>query len=380
MYTNFKSKSDKMPMWQYILCVALAIGVLFCAVFCTWGSAKRTTAKADTVTGMYTYTSSHVAIPTTSWNISSSIGLTGAWDNDCLSNFNWSLQFDPEDEQKRLDFGFLNCSFVKILGSELWPNSSTRAYFLVEDTGSIGNSVLVMPYTSYIRVESGQAYAFKVSTVQSAGGTFMVFFTYDSSFWDYENPFISSYTIYTGPYIYTGANVENLNWPTAFNNTNLIGKACTRVQYRMGTKGIFFELLFFSKSGETSTDMISERTVYTDKGKDLLLGADYQGGYDDGYAYGYSDGEKFGQQSGYADGYKAGFAVGETSGKNTGYQEGVSAANDYSFFSLISAVVDVPIQAFTSLFDFEILGINMQSFFLSLMTVCVIIAVLRLIF
>lgn len=69
-----------------------------------------------------------------------------------------------------------------------------------------------------------------------------------------------------------------------------------------------------------------------------------------------------------------------TAGYNMGLQHGLADASDYSFFSLLSAVIDVPIQAFTSLFNFDLLGINLADFFYAIFTVCVILAVLRLIF
>lgn len=65
-----------------------------------------------------------------------------------------------------------------------------------------------------------------------------------------------------------------------------------------------------------------------------------------------------------------------------GYQfNGGSSSNngEYSFFNLISAVIDAPIQAFTSLFNFDLLGINLTSFFLALLSVAVFIAIIRLI-
>lgn len=67
-------------------------------------------------------------------------------------------------------------------------------------------------------------------------------------------------------------------------------------------------------------------------------------------------------------------------GYNYGLNKGLAEASDYSFFSLLSAVIDVPIQAFTSLFNFDLLGINLANFFYAIFTVCVILAVLKLIF
>ena len=64
------------------------------------------------------------------------------------------------------------------------------------------------------------------------------------------------------------------------------------------------------------------------------------------------------------------------------YQQGYNDGHDaptYTFKDLIVASVDTPIQAFTSLFDFDILGVNMKTFYLSIFTMCVIFVVLKLV-
>lgn len=66
-------------------------------------------------------------------------------------------------------------------------------------------------------------------------------------------------------------------------------------------------------------------------------------------------------------------------GYNEGYAEGVASAGEYTFMGLLSAVMDAPVQAFTGLFNLDILGVNLASFFYAIFTVCVILAVLRLI-
>lgn len=72
------------------------------------------------------------------------------------------------------------------------------------------------------------------------------------------------------------------------------------------------------------------------------------------------------------------YQAGQTNGYDKGYQDGLSAGNGATFFSLIAAVVDAPIKAFTSLFNFEILGMNITSFVLSLLTAALVIAAIRL--
>lgn len=101
----------------------------------------------------------------------------------------------------------------------------------------------------------------------------------------------------------------------------------------------------------------------------------YAQGYDDGISTGYENGLNEGTILGYQDGYYRG----EIDGKNIGYQQGLEASNRYNFTNLISAVIDVPVNTFTSLFNFEILGVNMSGFFLGLLTLCVIVTIVKLI-
>lgn len=77
-------------------------------------------------------------------------------------------------------------------------------------------------------------------------------------------------------------------------------------------------------------------------------------------------------------GYEQGYTAGKADGFGAGYNEGAQDAGDYTFMSLISSVIDAPIQAFMGLFNFEMLGVNLSGFFLSLLTVCVIVAVVKL--
>lgn len=109
-------------------------------------------------------------------------------------------------------------------------------------------------------------------------------------------------------------------------------------------------------------------TFYNARG---YYGSGYNEGYSDGYGVGYDEGIVVGGAESYDKGY--------INGKNIGYEQGLQDANQYTFLSLISSVVDVPIRAITSLFEFDILGVNMKTFFLSLFTVAVILAVVKMI-
>lgn len=77
---------------------------------------------------------------------------------------------------------------------------------------------------------------------------------------------------------------------------------------------------------------------------------------------------------------KRGYDSGHTIGYNKGYSDGLSAGstNDYSFLGLIGAVVDAPVNAFKSMFNFEVLGVNLTSFFMAMLTASAIIIIIRI--
>lgn len=101
---------------------------------------------------------------------------------------------------------------------------------------------------------------------------------------------------------------------------------------------------------------------------------DYSDGYNTGYMNGKNDGYASGEKAGYQNGYKKG----KTDGYNSGYSYGVSESNDYTFLGLISACIDAPITYFTSLFNFELLGVNLSAFLTGLFTLCVIVTIVKL--
>lgn len=103
---------------------------------------------------------------------------------------------------------------------------------------------------------------------------------------------------------------------------------------------------------------------------DLSDNSIYQQGVSDGYASGVPDG--------YNQGYSKGLAQGNTEGFNEGYIEGLNTSNEFTFNSLISSVIDVPVRTFTSLFDFDLLGVNLAGFFYALLTFCAVIVIFKI--
>lgn len=92
------------------------------------------------------------------------------------------------------------------------------------------------------------------------------------------------------------------------------------------------------------------------------------------YQEGYNNGLNDNQENIYNNGYNTGFDDGFEDGKITGVVE----ANDYSFFSLFGAIFDAPVTLFTSLLNFNFLGINLWSFITSLLTLAIILFVVKL--
>lgn len=113
------------------------------------------------------------------------------------------------------------------------------------------------------------------------------------------------------------------------------------------------------------------RTYYFSNALDNLDG--YTEGFKNGQNVGFSEG----QSKGYSDGYGVGYIDGENDGYWVGYEEALVGTNKYSFNGLLTAVIDVPVKTFTSLFNFEILGVNLSGFFLGLLTISIIITIVR---
>lgn len=141
----------------------------------------------------------------------------------------------------------------------------------------------------------------------------------------------------------------------------------------------------------TSIDLFSDRLYYFSNAvsgsgsnySSYLSG--YNDGYDEGYADGESDGYSTGSTSGYNNGYQAGYTaasgeVGQTqyqSGYQAGYTDGANDANTYSFTALIGSVIDTPIRYFSSLFNFNLLGVNLLTFMLALLTLGFVIIIIK---
>lgn len=115
-------------------------------------------------------------------------------------------------------------------------------------------------------------------------------------------------------------------------------------------------------------------------------GESYLEGYNDGQDVGFQSGQNYGESVGYNKGFAAGVndANGKVSNSSAsyiaGYNAGVEHAGNYTFRSLIGAIIDVPLNAFISLFNFEILGVNMSALLSSLLVIALVMCVLKIVF
>ena len=66
-------------------------------------------------------------------------------------------------------------------------------------------------------------------------------------------------------------------------------------------------------------------------------------------------------------------------GWNEGYEDAVDR-NEFNFYSLFGAIYDVPIKAFDGLFNVNILGVNLKGFLLGLISLCIILFILKIVF
>lgn len=94
----------------------------------------------------------------------------------------------------------------------------------------------------------------------------------------------------------------------------------------------------------------------------------YSVGYGQGYGEGFQKGSATSSEQAYNEGVRNGYI--------TGKQEGIQISEKGNFYNLFVSVSDAVFGSFLSLFNFEILGVNMQTIFGALLTLCVLLIVL----
>lgn len=111
---------------------------------------------------------------------------------------------------------------------------------------------------------------------------------------------------------------------------------------------------------------ITDNTTYYHTA-DSLTYTEFYAAFDEGFKKGLADWEIAVNNA-----YNNGFSAGKTAGMNENI-EGI-----YTFENLLSAVIDVPIKAFESLLNFEILGVNLLAFAESLIFIGLLLFLVKL--
>lgn len=99
------------------------------------------------------------------------------------------------------------------------------------------------------------------------------------------------------------------------------------------------------------------------------------------YNYGFEDGYTDGREDGYAQGDEEGYEIGYDEGYRLGFSAGqLSNYDGYTFKDLMNAVVSAPVNMVRSMLNVEVLGFNLSGVFFGLITLCILITVVVIIF
>lgn len=221
-------------------------------------------------------------------------------------------------------------------------------------------------------------------------------FNADKFYYDYVYPRIldeyEDYDTFDDVYLeffYLGSDFTSSTYPLRFYVSSLASESPVDVLYNDGSELTYHFISNTDESGETyytipfaNNKAIDYIGISLRGGQDILsslsisvYGQAYQEGFNAGSSVGYNNGFTAGKDIGYEEGYYGGY----NNGVHKGFLDGVESANEYSFLGLLTSVVDAPLKVFYDMFDFEILGYNMSSFFIALLSICIVIAVVKVI-
>lgn len=257
--------------------------------------------------------------------------------------------------------------------------------FLTNSSSSLRSDLSQMSYDRngfhYVEIGSySELYASYLNSEIFQHGDFSRGYSYY-----YDDNFVGYYSVYhelvvnyttTSDFYYPSAIFNRVILTNSNELTSVIGVAPTyencSIVILADTNNCFFITYIPSRISINDYPWITYKTCVNFV--DLVEFSDnqyYLQGVTDGYADGYVDGES----SGYTDGYN----VGDRAGFVRGYNEGLNTAdNGYTFYNLIGAVFDAPLNTFTSLFNFEILGVNILNFLSSILTLCIVIWLIKI--
>lgn len=364
--TNKKTKWTKAHTVVFIMILFFTIGSIF-GIYGGISSCK--TAKADNVTSVTTFVGSNIVIPCSLYSNdgNGNISDIGEWGyltyDNTFVNDGYSLNLSPTFI---LDFqsnqAYLNNFFIANLTDS--NDDFDLDYNITTNNGINTLSFLYDNSINYGSILFDLYGGFSGSGINSMGFTF-------------------SCRVSISDIRFSGDIYKIHIWGDILYGTNYFSQRITYTDVNGYTMTfVFFANSIGSRLGSNALRFaFDDRTYYLDNTLDN----------DEIYNQGFNDGKS----QGFNDGYQDGITVGERNkeqaveqalnsgfhnGYNKGKADGIASANDYTFLSLLGAVVDAPLNSITSFFDFNLLGFNMANFFWAIMTCIVILGIIKVIF
>ena len=287
------------------------------------------------------------------------------------ANYN-ALQSDYDNLQKKYDNLFNSVSFSRVISG--FPADS---FYTTKHLDAVSYN------GSAVTIESGGIVTFGGKVISSSDGFVSVSYTPAQteplipyfkfmafklpSDYEYSTTFVLQNVSFTDGSVYVGyADIlGSYTFDAQVSSLGMLDNVIELGQLEQG-KDFYFNLpkafsnqsvlLFYSKNdfGVSSSMVLSRVTPINDKVYDagFVAGQDsMQGAIENARQQGFAEAQKM-------------FDNGNT---------------DYSFFGLISAVIDVPIKALRGLLNFDILGVNMFAFVTSLFSLAVILMLIKFI-
>lgn len=173
----------------------------------------------------------------------------------------------------------------------------------------------------------------------------------------------------TNDYItYKGGSMSNLSlWVNIKGNTGSSGTTTfNNFSFQIAVfEGNWSGVTYYSRPGEIlfySSEGYNENEVYAN-------------GYDNGYSVGSTEGNRIGYNEGYEAGQTYAFDNGYQQGYNEGYINGTG--EDNTLVGMVTAIIETPFNMFADIFNVNFLGVNLASFFFSIISVLIIYWLIR---
>lgn len=176
--------------------------------------------------------------------------------------------------------------------------------------------------------------------------------TYLISFYDYDNSFLSGVVVSFG-YCISSSDIPN----------------ASRVGYSFNGWDSSVDNLGVNDIVYCDVDFTAKYTIITEfwNGYEYAKDENYNNGYDEGYLSGKDDFYSSGYDDGYSSGYGVGFSEGESS----------ALSSKDTFKSFMYSIIDAPFNVLSNAFSFEVFGINLSYFLISIVSLLLVAVVIR---